>query len=169
MKRLAVATAILAIGTAACGSNSATSPTNPPTVFTVSLTTANETPPVTGAEAGGQGTAVITINTVKDSGGNITSATADFTVTMSGFPAGSTAILAHIHPGAAGVKGSPLVDTGLTAGTGIAMPSGSGTFSRTGIAVTVSDVTSILATPQNYYFNVHTTVNPGGAIRGQLR
>jgi hypothetical protein len=49
------------------------------------------------------------------------------------------------------------------------MPNGSATFSFTGIAVTPADATAILANPQNFYFNVHTTLNPSGALRGQLR
>ena len=152
-----------------CGSKSPSGPSNQPTIFTVQMRAANETPPVTGAEANASGTAVITFNTTKDSAGAITSATVDFNVTMTGFPNGATAVAAHIHPGAAGATGSPLVNTGLTAGTGIAMPNGSGSFSFTGIPVSDDNATQILAAPQNFYFNVHTTANPGGAIRGQLR
>ena len=169
MKRALVLAAVVAMGSAGCGSNSPNGPSNQPTVFNVQLRAANETPPVTNAESNASGTAVITFNTTKDSGGTITAATVDFNVTMSGFPNGSTAILAHIHPGAAGVSGSPLVNTGLTAGAGIAMPNGTGTFSFTGIAVSADTATQILAAPQNFYFNVHTTANPTGAIRGQLK
>jgi hypothetical protein len=28
---------------------------------------------------------------------------------------------------------------------------------------------AIINTPENYYFNVHSTINPGGVARGQLR
>jgi hypothetical protein len=88
---------------------------------------------------------------------------------MSGFPAGSQANLAHIHPGAAGINGAPLVNTGLTAGTAIVMPAGSATFSFTGVSVSADRIAQILANPSTFYFNVHTTLNPGGAIRGQLQ
>jgi hypothetical protein len=170
MKRLAMmAVPLLALAVAGCGSSSSTAPSSGPTIFTVQLSPAAETPPVTNAESSGKGTAVITVNTVKDASGNVSSGTMDFSVSMSGFPNGTTAILAHIHPGAPGVSGSPLVNTGLTPGSGIAMPNGSGTFSVTGIAVTVDNLNQILASPQNYYFNVHTTLNPNGAMRGQLR
>jgi len=169
MKRAAALAIMLAVAGAGCGSKSPSSPSNQPTVFNVQLRASNETPPVTNAESNASGTAVITFNTTKDSSGNITAATVDFNVTMSGFPNGSTAILAHIHPGAAGVSGSPLVNTGLTAGTGVAMPNGTGTFSFTGISVSADTATQIIAAPQNFYFNVHTTVNPNGAIRGQLK
>jgi hypothetical protein len=36
-------------------------------------------------------------------------------------------------------------------------------------ATAASRVQAILAAPQNFYFNVHTTNNPGGVMRGQLQ
>lgn len=163
MKRLAVAVGILAMGVAGCGgsNNSTTTAPSNTTVFTVQLAATNEVPPVTNAETTARGTAVITVHSDSN--------TIDFSVSMNSFPNGANATLAHIHPGAAGVSGSPLVNTGLTAGTAIAMPNGSGTFTFTGVATTADNITQILANPQNFYFNVHTTANPSGAIRGQLR
>jgi hypothetical protein len=160
MKRLAIAVSILAIGAAGCGSSTPTTPSNLK-IFTVQMASSNEVPPVTNAEAGGKGTAVITVNSQAN--------TIDFNVSMSGFPAGSQANVAHIHPGAAGVNGAPLVNTGLTAGTAIVMPAGSGTFSLTGVPVSADKIAQILANPSAFYFNVHTSLNPGGAIRGQLQ
>jgi hypothetical protein len=29
-------------------------------------------------------------------------------------------------------------------------------------------INAIVANPAGFYFNVHTTLNPGGAVRGQL-
>lgn len=161
MKRLAIGMALLALGVTGCGGNSnSPSPSNI-TVFTVQLSAANEVPLVTNSETTARGTAVITVHSDTN--------TIDFNVSMNSFPNGSQANLAHIHPGAAGVTGSPLVNTGLTAGTGIPMPNGSGTFSFTGVPATADNIAQILANPQNFYFNVHTTLNPSGAIRGQLR
>ena len=31
-----------------------------------------------------------------------------------------------------------------------------------------TDATNIAANPAGFYFNVHTPLNPGGAVRGQL-
>ena len=31
-----------------------------------------------------------------------------------------------------------------------------------------ADATNIVANPAGFYFNVHTAINPGGAVRGQL-
>jgi CHRD domain-containing protein len=169
MKRVAAICGI-AIGLAACGSN-ATAPTNQPTVFTVQLRAANEVPPVTNADVNGTGTAVITITTTKDASGNVTSGTINFNVSMSGFPADTSAIAAHIHgPGATtSTTANVFVDTGLTAGTAIQMPNGTGSFNLTAPAATVDQINQILANPAGFYFNVHTALNRGGAIRGQLK
>lgn len=172
MKRTAAAICGIVIGVAGCGSHNSTptTPTNQPTVFTVQLKPSNEVPAVTNTEAGASGTAIITVAAIKDSAGNVTSGTINFNVTMSGFPAASSAIMAHIH----GPNSSPtstaavFVNTGLTPGAPIAMPNGSGSFNLT-VTPTVDQINQILANPAGFYFNVHTPVNPGGAIRGQLK
>ena len=104
-----------------------------------------------------------------DSSGNITGGgSATFSVQMSNFPAGSSAIRAHIHPGAAGATGGVLVDTGLTPGSPVNMPNGTGAFTLTQTGLTQDQATQIVNNPAGFYFNVHTPVNPNGAIRGQL-
>jgi Cu/Zn superoxide dismutase len=171
MKNLAIAAlAMLGLCTTGCGSNS-TAPTNAPTIFTVQLSPANEVPAITNAEATGKGTAVITITTTKDSSGNVTGGTVDFNVSLSNFPNGSSAILSHIHgPNApAGSTAGVFVDTGLTAGTAIPMPAGSATFTLRAPSATAAQISQILANPSQFYFNVHTPLNPGGAIRAQLQ
>lgn len=72
---------------------------------------------------------------------------------------------AHIHLGAAGVAG-PIV-VGLKPPTGANSTSTTGTSSGC-VNVSRTLVAAILATPSNYYVNVHTTDYPAGAIRGQL-
>lgn len=168
MKRVAIAAVVLGLGAAGC-SGTSTSPSNQPTVFTVNLLPAQEVPPVANAENSGHGTAVIVFKTVKDASGTITSATADFNVSMTGFPPGTTAFLAHIHPGAFGVPGPVLIGTPLSASNEVVMTNGSGTFSFADVPVKNEDATAVLANPQNYYFNVHTLNNRGGVMRGQLR
>lgn len=163
MKRLAVAVAILAIGAAGCGSSNKT-PTTPSNikVFTVQLSATNEVPPVTNAESTARGTAVITINSDAN--------TIDFNVSLTGFTPTSAVNIAHIHgPNApAGTNASVLVSTTLTAGT-VQLVNGAGTFSFPGVTASAANIQQILANPQNFYFNVHTTLNGGGAIRGQLQ
>jgi len=150
--------------------DSPSSPSDQPVVLRATLSAANEVPPVTGAESTGTGTATITFNVTRDSANAITAGTADFSVQLANLPSGSTVTLAHIHTGAAGANGNILVDTGLTPVSPITIgAAGTGTITRTGVAVaTGATIQSIIDNPAGFYFNVHTALNPGGAVRGQL-
>lgn len=164
MKRLGIAVTVLALGLAGCGDDNNGNPGGPSniTVFTVNLLPSNEVPPVTNAEQSARGTAVITVNSQSN--------TLDFNVSLNSFPTTSTLTAAHIHPGAAGTTGGVLIGTGLTAANAPSLSSGSATFSFTGVTPQSADqIAQILANPQNFYFNVHTSTNPGGVMRGQLR
>jgi hypothetical protein len=167
MRRAIVAA--IAIGVMACGDDNPTGPSNTgPIVFTVQMSAQNEVPPVTNAESGARGPATITFDVPRDSSGNPTGGgNATFSVQLSGFPAGSAAVAAHIHPGAAGATGGVFVDTGLRPTAPIVMGDGSGNLSLTA-SVSQTQAQQILDNPAGYYFNVHTPVNPGGAVRGQL-
>jgi len=169
MKRVAILMAVLALA-AGCDDDSPTQPSNTgPIVFTVQLSAANEVPPVTGAESGGRGTTTITFDVPRDSAGAITGGgTVTFAIQLTGFPANTPVNLAHIHPGATGVNGGVLVNTGLTAATPLLLNNGTGNLSITA-NITQDQATQITAAPANFYFNVHTTLNPSpGAARGQL-
>ena len=169
MKRFAVLAAVLAIGSVACGKSS-TEPSTPvkPT-FTAALSPANEVPPVTNAESTGSGTATITFNVTKDAAGNITSGNADFVVNLTGFPAGTPFNIAHSHQAAAGVNGSIVFNTALAAGQVVASATGAASFTRTAVAPADDAIMQqIINTPAGFYFNVHSTLNPGGVVRGQL-
>jgi hypothetical protein len=166
MKRLAIPVAIVVtMGLAGCGGSSSTSPSpSNVTVFTVQLSPANEVPPITDAESSGRGTAVITVHSDTN--------TVDFNVSLNSFPTSTQLILAHIHgPNApAGVNAGVVVNTGLSAANAPSLATGSATFSFTGVSGTTADIVpQILANPQNFYFNVHSTAHGGGVMRGQLR
>jgi hypothetical protein len=163
MKRLALVAATIAVfGVAGCGSSDSPNAPSDTTLFTVQLSPANEVPPITNAENTARGTAVITINRATN--------TFDFNVSLNGFPTTSTLTAAHIHPGAAGVNGGVLVDTTLRSTNAPSLASGSATFSFVNIGQPAGDtITNILANPQNFYFNVHTSANGSGVMRGQLR
>jgi ABC-type glycerol-3-phosphate transport system substrate-binding protein len=82
MKRIALLAALTVF--AGCGSDSPTTPTNGPIVFTAALSAANEVPPVTNADANGRGTATMTLTAPRDSSGAVTGAgTMNFSVPLS--------------------------------------------------------------------------------------
>jgi hypothetical protein len=171
MKRAVLLTIALAL--AGCGNDNG-NPAGPsvsgPIIFTAQMSAANEVPPVTNAESGGRGTASITLNVPRDSSGNVTGGgTVNFNVQLTGFPPGTAAIAAHIHPGAAGVAGGVLVPvSGLSAASPILMADGTAALNLTGSTITQEQAQQIVANPAGFYFNVHTPANPGGAVRGQL-
>jgi hypothetical protein len=170
MKRLSVPAIALVFLAAGCTKNSTSASGNPTVslqpVFTAALSPANEVPAILGAEAAGTGNATITFDVTKDAAGNITASTATFVVNLSGFPAGTPINAAHIHPGASGVNGGVLVSTGIAAGQ-VALTGGTGSFTRT-ISVDAAVTQNIINNPAGFYFNVHSTANPGGVARGQL-
>jgi hypothetical protein len=165
MKHLSVL-ATLGLLAGGCGSSTTPSTVNP--TFTTTLLPANEVPSVVGAETSGSGTVTITFNTTKDASGNISSATADFVVNLSGYPANTPVIAAHIHSAAAGTIGGVVISTGLVPGD-VVLSNGSGSFTKATVSVTnPSLVQAIMNNPASYYFNVHSRENPGGFSRGQL-
>jgi hypothetical protein len=165
---LAIPISLLAVG---CGSDTTAPTTTTPQnkfVFTATLLPANETPAVVGAEVSGTGNVTITMNTTRDSAGNITAASVDFLATMTGFPAGTTITAAHIHQGAAGCA-CPVVVSTLIAQGEVTMPNGSGSLVHTNPSVSPVDIANqIIANPSGFYFNIHSPANPGGVARGQL-
>ena len=167
MKRVAImaAAALLA---AACGSSNPNTPSTQPNsvTFTAALNPANEVPPVTNEDSNGRGTGIFKLNLTRDTSGNITDATGDFTFSVTGFPAGTQIILMHIHGGGPGVNGNPVVNSGLTAATAIVLPDGSATnqtITNRPVGATVAQ--QIIADPNSFYFNIHTVRNGGGAAR----
>jgi hypothetical protein len=78
-----------------------------------------------------------------------------YAVTQSGFSADQVTA-AHIHRGAKGVNGPIIHNISLT---GFVQAAGSINF-------TAADVADLRA--GNYYFNIHSTANPGGYARMQL-
>ncbi len=160
-----VGLSVLAVG---CADSTAPSQgTRTTSTFTVPLSPANEVPPIANADASGSGTATIALTVTKDDSGNITSAAADFQISVTGFPAGTIITKAHIHNGAAGVNASVYVDAILASGE-LAIINGSGSLTKNGINVPADKAAAILGNPAGHYFNVHTALNPDGAIRGQL-
>jgi hypothetical protein len=171
MKRYAIiaAAGILA---AACGSSSPTTPSTPPNtiVFTAALSSQNEIPTITNADVNARGTGTFTLNLTRDSAGAITAATGTFLYSLSGFPAGTQIRLTHIHEGGPAIgSGSVVIDSGLTAANPITLNDGTltnQTFTNNSVAAALAQ--RIIDNPNGFYFNVHSVLNPGGAVRAQL-
>jgi len=66
-----------------------------------------------------------------------------------------------------GQNGNVVVSTTLAPGE-VTLANGGGSFTRSGVAVTPDVASQILANPASFYFNIHSTLNPGGTARGQL-
>ena len=165
MKRFSVIAIGLAIAAAGCGSSS-TSPSTAPTkpTLTATLLPANEVPPVGNAESAGSGTVTITFDTTT-SGSNITAASVTFVANLTGFPAGTTVTAGHIHKGDK-TCACPVAITANVSSTPLA--SGAGSLVLTNASPDPAVVQDIINNPGNYYFNLHSTLNPGGFARGQL-
>ena len=172
MKRVALLALVLAFGISC--DDSPTSPSDPNVgKFTAILLPSNEVPAITNADAAASGTMQLTMTVTRDAAGVITGATYDFQINFTGFPQGTTLTGAHIHNAPAGTNTGVVVGLPLTA-SDVAVPSGQGSLNKTNLPSTSTTVTpaavaqGIFNNPAGNYFNVHTTLNTGGAIRGQL-
>jgi hypothetical protein len=87
---------------------------------------------------------------------------------VTGLPGGTVFRGAHIHSAVAGVNGPIVVDTGIGPANTVSVGNGTGEFTFNNVAVSAVVMNGILANPSAYYFNVHTPLNPGGVMRGQL-
>jgi len=109
----------------------------------VTLTGAEETPPVA-TSASGSGT--INVGTDKSVSGSVTTK-------------GIAGTAAHIHLAAAGQKGPPVISLAKTSDDVWSVPAGS----------TLTDEQYASYQAGNLYINVHSADNKGGEIRGQLK
>jgi len=172
MKRMGLLICAVAIMGAGCDGDSPTTPSNAnQAVFTAALSAANEVPPITNAESTARGNAQITFDLTRDGGGTITAATVTWAFILSDLPANSSIILGHIHIGGAGVAGGVHINTGLSPTNSIALPDGrlnTHLITTTATATELGRMQAILDNPGGYYFNLHSPLNPGGVVRGQL-
>ncbi|MBI4473783.1 MAG: CHRD domain-containing protein, partial [Acidobacteria bacterium] len=140
-------------------------------VFRTRMSPESEVPAVTAP--GNSATATITARVIRDARGNINAATVIFDIEYT-FTEARSVVGLHVHHGNAGATGDPVINTGISASSPVAAPAGTGRIVRVvdynstetfGLAF----VTGMLAAPENYYVNLHTTTQPAGFIRGQLR
>lgn len=135
--------------------------------FRAILSSKNEVPAL---ELNASGTATVLAHVVRDASGQVVSGSVDFSVRYQ-FPGEVTVTAMHIHRGAAGVNGPVVIDSGLQRFTN---SSGQGQMNYQGqvppdSGAALDALRGLLARPEGYYVNMHTTANPAGAIRGQLQ
>lgn len=129
--------------------------------LTATLNGANETPAPLNTGAFGNATVVV----------NMRARTVTWTVNVFNFPSGVTA--AHIHAGASGTPGPTVVNftvpTGASNDFSITGSAADTTFNlRPDQGIRSADDTFQAILGGNTYVNVHSAVNTGGEIRGQL-
>lgn len=71
----------------------------------------------------------------------------------------AVATVAHIHEGAVGQNGGPVVTLDAPGADGTA---------KACVSVANDLAKKLMQNPQNYYVNVHNAAYPNGAVRGQL-
>lgn len=136
--------------------SSAASEAAPPIVFNVQLRSENEPNGASTSESKGHAQ----VKVFEDG-------TIEFTFTVNN-KSGETYTRAHIHKAAAGVNGPihwDFLEGGIPVASISDQPSQLRGVARPRAAAVLAD---LLANPSGYYVNVHSTVFPGGAVRGQL-
>jgi len=148
----------LVVGAVACDDDDdATGPQ--PEEFTAALSPAKERPnPVTNpANASGTSTLILSAN----------GDTVRYTIQVSGLSGPPSA--AHIHgPAGPEVAAGVLVPLAITSAVASGtISTGSFNVGTTGLAVPFDSVVTLMRNG-NSYVNVHTALNPGGEVRGQI-
>lgn len=134
------------------------------------LSAANEVPSIAGLNAVGTGTVMIL--TTRSRQGALTSGLVIFNVAYSGFPADTVLTAMHVHRGLPGGNGSVVLDSAMTRtevggnGSGVLHFESEMNLTRPLVVPALED---IQFNPGSFYLNVHSTVNPAGAIRGPMR
>jgi hypothetical protein len=153
-----------------CAASYAFADTQDNAVFRTQMLPDNEVQPI--AAPGNSANATITVHVTRDDKGNVNAATVTFDIDYT-IASALTFTGLHIHNAPSGQNGPVVIGTDLSGTNTVSAPQGSGKITRVvNYAVTdtngIKFVTGLLATPENYYVNIHTTANPGGFMRGQF-
>lgn len=166
MKRAHVVVSALLAGTlmlVAVGSATAKKPALSATpVFKLNLRPSQEVPPIKGLRASAVGS--VTFDLERSSSGAITSGEVVFYFNYS-FPGSTNITGLHIHQGAKGTNGPVVVSSNVASFTDA---DGQGNVTTVVTGTSPSVLQAILDNPRGYYVNLHTSVNPGGALREQM-
>lgn len=136
----------------------------------LALSPANEAPPITNLNA--TGNFQLTLEVTRDAAGTITGGKVTV-VGVVNFPGAITITGFHIHQAPSTATGSVIFDSGINNSNPLALATGVGPItsrelSSTDTAAVVARLTNLRNNPTGYYLNLHTAVNPSGAIRAQL-
>lgn len=137
-------------------------------VYRVTMKPEDEVPPVAGLNA--SAATVVTARVFKNDAGKAILGAVDFDASYQ-FPGALTFTGMHIHNGAAGVNAPVVISSGITGDGTAADDDGAGVlFRRTTLNTpdSLSAVDALALNPSLFYVNLHTTTNPGGAVRAQL-
>ncbi len=133
--------------------------------FSVLMSPANEVPAIDGLDA--TAAARVLVRSIRAADGSIAVAGVTFDVNHR-FPGAAEFTGLHIHDGAAGVLGPVRVSSGLAAFTSA---TGIGNIDLTQLFAEgdgLATLNSLIRNPENHYLNLHTRVNPGGAVRAPM-
>ena len=143
LNRRSALRALAAAGVLGIVAGCTTTMSNPMDTQTVTLSGANEVPPV---NTPATGTATVTIRP-------------DHSVSVKVVASGMTATASHIHQGAAGANGPVIVPFVKTGDNTFAAPENA----------KLTDAQYEAFKAGNLYVNVHSAAHPGGEIRAQLK
>ncbi len=130
-------------------------------VFKLNLKPSQEVPAIKGLKADAVGS--VTFDLGRSSSGAIASGEVIFYFNYS-FPGSANITGLHVHQAAKGANGPVVVSSGVASFTDA---DGQGNIT-TVVAGSPATLQAILDNPRNYYVNLHTSVNPGGALREQM-
>jgi hypothetical protein len=132
------------------------------TVFDLRLEPKQEVPRIKGLRADADGH--LTLDVTRDSAGAITSGDVVFYFNYD-FPGTVTVTGLHVHQAKKGANGPIVVDSGVASFTDA---DGDGNVTAVVTSAAPALLQAILDRPRDYYVNLHTSVNPTGALRDQL-
>jgi uncharacterized protein (TIGR03437 family) len=138
--------------------------------FEVNLLASNENPPIAGLTATAH--TDVPMFVLRNPDGSIAAGAVIYDVNFRGFPADTAFTGLHIHEAAPGVNGGIVIQSGVDANANrVTSATGNGNIFRiinVSTPTAVAALNRLFANPNGFYVNLHTTVNPGGAVRAQL-
>lgn len=134
--------------------------------FYAMMSSDNEVPAIEGLNA--RAGTLLTVNLLRNPDGSPLFGRIEFDANYR-FPDAVTLQAMHIHNGVEGQNGPVIIDsvfgTPVVSDTGFGNVTRRNTISSTAALATLS---SLLASPENQYVNLHSSANPGGAVRAAM-